>query len=132
MIEKIWLKNFQIHKKLEIKFDKNFNIIVGANDSGKSSIIRAIHWVFYNSPSGDWMRMINKDGEMEKATVKILFKDGTIIKRIKGNGINKYEINGEEYENFGFQVPKPILEKLRIERFETNKIKLPSSYSHAG
>lgn len=121
MISKIILNNFQIHKKLELNFEGNFTIISGENDSGKSSIIRAIKWVLTNSPSGDWMRRILKSGELTTTEVKIVYKDGTIIKRIKGEGINKYEVDGEEYENFGFKIPEPVLEAIKIYPFKTNK-----------
>ena len=121
MIKKITLINFQIHKRLEIEFDKNFTVLIGSNNNGKSSIIRAINWVFYNEPSGDWMRRINKDDELENTKVKILFNDGTLISREKGDKINKYVVDGNEYENFGYGVPEKVLEKLKIYPLKTNK-----------
>ena len=41
-INNIQLKNWKIHKKLNIKFEKGLNFIVGENGSGKTSIIEAI------------------------------------------------------------------------------------------
>lgn len=121
MIKKLTLINFQIHKRLEIEFDKHFTVIIGGNNRGKSSIIRAINWVFYNSPVGDWMRRINEDNELETAKVKIVFNDGMIITREKGEKINKYIVDGDEYENFGYGVPEKVLEKLKIYPLKTNK-----------
>lgn len=121
MIKKLYLKNFQIYEELTIEFDKHFNVILGPNDRGKSSIIRAIHWLFYNSPSGDWMRRIDENGKILTATVKIWDDEGNIFKRIKGEGINKYCVNEEVFENFGFAVPERIQEVLKIKKFTTNK-----------
>lgn len=41
-INRIQLENWKIHKKLNIKFEKGLNFIVGENGSGKTSIIEAI------------------------------------------------------------------------------------------
>lgn len=117
MIKKIILRNFQIHKKFIFVPDKHFNVIKGRNDYGKSSIIRAIFWTAYNSPSGDWMRR-EKNGKLYTASVKIIFEDGTIIKRTKGEDINRYELNGNSFDNFGFQVPEPIQKALKINRLK--------------
>lgn len=121
MLKKLILINFQIHKKLEVELHKRFNIIIGSNDHGKSSIIRAIHWVFYNEPHGDWMNRINEKGEKEITSVKLVFDDNTVITRKKGIGINSYEIDGEPYKDFGYGVPEQVLEKLKIVPFKTNK-----------
>jgi len=121
MIKELKVSNFQIHEKFKVDFENGLTIIEGENDSGKSSIIRAINWVFTNSPSGDWMRRIDKDGKVLDCSVKIVFEDGTIIKRIKGEGVNRYIVDGEEYDNFGYGVPKPVLEKIKIFPFKTNK-----------
>jgi exonuclease SbcC len=104
-----------------LEFDKRLNVIVGSNDSGKSSIIRAIHWVFFNEPNGDWMCRIDEKGEQQVAEVKIVFEDDTVIVRKKGQGVNVYEVDGDPYENFGYDVPSQVLEKLKIYPLITNK-----------
>lgn len=125
MIESLTLINFQIHEKVKIEFDEKFNVILGHNNKGKSSIIRGIFWVFYNEPNGDWMRRIDENGNMTETLVKIKFSNGDIIKRIKGTGINKYVVNGDEFENFGYGVPQKVKEILRIQQFKTNKAEFP-------
>jgi exonuclease SbcC len=125
MIKELTLINFQIHKKIKIEFDEKFNVIVGHNNKGKSSIIRAIYWVMYNEPVGDWMRRIDEDGNMTETLVKIKFFDGDIVKRIKGDGLNKYVVNGDEFENFGYGVPQRVKEILNVHKFETNKFEFP-------
>jgi exonuclease SbcC len=124
MLKTLILKNFQIHKNFKIEFDKGFNLIRGQNDSGKSSIVRAIHWLFYNEPSGDWMCRIDGEKEIHVANVKCVFEDGensTIIKRIKGDGRNKYIAEEDEFINFGYEIPSNVLDLLKINKFKTNK-----------
>lgn len=41
-IDKIEIVNFKIFDKTEFKFDENFNIIIGINGSGKTSLLRAL------------------------------------------------------------------------------------------
>jgi len=41
-IEKIELHNFKAFRKLEIECNRNFNVIVGENNIGKSTIFEAI------------------------------------------------------------------------------------------
>lgn len=109
-IKKIVLENFQIHKKLTVNLHPNFNVIFGDNEKGKSSIVRAVFWVIYNTPRGDWMRKIDKDGKKLTAKVKIVLDDGNVIKRIKGDKINKYEINGDSFSDIGQKMFEPIFE----------------------
>ena len=72
-IKKVNLVNFQSHKDTTIEFDKGLNIIVGASDSGKTSILRGIKWALYNDPSGDYFI---REGESE-CSVTIYFSDMT-------------------------------------------------------
>lgn len=53
MIKSVKIKNFQSHRKTFLEFDKGVNVIVGATDSGKSAIIRALRWLVWNRPTGD-------------------------------------------------------------------------------
>lgn len=42
VIDKIEITNFKIFDEAEFKFDKNFNLIIGINGSGKTSLLRAL------------------------------------------------------------------------------------------
>jgi predicted ATP-dependent endonuclease of OLD family len=44
-IEKIKLLNFKRFHELTLDFDKNFNTIVGANESRKSTVLLALSFV---------------------------------------------------------------------------------------
>lgn len=49
IIEKLKLLNFKRFRSLEIKFDEQLNVLVGDNESGKSSILQAIDIVMRGS-----------------------------------------------------------------------------------
>jgi len=55
-IAKIKLKNFQCHKNLTMNLTTGMTSLMGKNNGGKSSAIRALYWIFTNSPRGDWMQ----------------------------------------------------------------------------
>ena len=78
MIQKLKIKNFQSHGETELEFHKGVNIVVGASDAGKSTIIRAIRWIIWNRPSGDAIRSV-WGGETSAEIVT----DGVAIKRGK-------------------------------------------------
>jgi DNA repair exonuclease SbcCD ATPase subunit len=69
MIETLLIRNFQSHKRTELKFDKGVNCIIGPTDSGKTAIIRALQWLFWNTPSGN---AFCSDWSENDTTVKIL------------------------------------------------------------
>lgn len=78
-IKKIILQNFQSHKYTVIELDEELNVIVGPSDSGKSAIIRALKWVLYNEPAGDFFI---REGERE-ASVTLEFSDNIKVKRFR-------------------------------------------------
>lgn len=43
MIKKITIKNFKSIENLEIVCNENFNVIIGENNIGKTTIFEAIH-----------------------------------------------------------------------------------------
>lgn len=52
-IESLKIKYFRSIKEAEIDFHPGLNVVVGANDAGKSNILRAINLVAQNQPSTD-------------------------------------------------------------------------------
>lgn len=106
-ISKVVLKNFQCHKNLTVNFDTGMTCLMGSNNGGKSSSIRALYWILTNSPRGEWMRR-EVEGVVKKAEAYVTFTDGTVLGRIKGDKINQYTMNGEMWEKFGTNIPSPI------------------------
>lgn len=48
IIKQLYLKNFRGYSEITIPFDESFNLIIGKNDIGKSSILEALE-IFFNS-----------------------------------------------------------------------------------
>ena len=42
MIRKIKIQGYRIHRNLTVEPSRNFNLIVGANESGKSTLMEAV------------------------------------------------------------------------------------------
>ncbi|TON15480.1 hypothetical protein CGH62_27270, partial [Vibrio parahaemolyticus] len=47
-ITKLTLKNFRGYRDVSVDFDENFNVIIGKNDIGKSTILEALE-IFFNN-----------------------------------------------------------------------------------
>lgn len=93
MIKWLKLQNFQKHKKLLIKFSPTITSIVGPTDSGKSSIVRALRYLTFNTPTGDAFVREGSKG----TTVSVATSDGEVTRR-RGRGVNHYEVNGKRLE----------------------------------
>jgi len=129
-ITKLILENFQSHKYSEIDFKPDLNVIVGPSDTGKSAIIRALKWVLYNEPSGDFFI---REGE-SNCSVTIHISDGTILQRYRTKSKNGYLLvksDGEEmrFEGFGKDVPEEIInitniKKILLDRDESSAINM--------
>ena len=129
-IKRLILENFQSHKYSEIDFAAGLNVIVGPSDTGKSAVIRALKWVLYNEPSGDFFI---REGETN-CSVTIHISDGTILQRYRTRSKNGYLLiknDGEEmrFEGFGKDVPEEItditnIRKILLDRDESSAINL--------
>lgn len=90
-IHKIEIENFKLFKKSEFKFDDEFNLIIGINGSGKTSLLRAI-----SVSLGGWansyiedeknlrpieeneVREIQIDGRFDKVKKTIISTEGSV------------------------------------------------------
>ena len=73
MIKKLFIKNFQKHKRLEITLSPQVTTIIGRTDSGKSAIVRALGMLLFNEARG---KSFVTHGEAN-ASVGIQLEDGT-------------------------------------------------------
>lgn len=124
-IEYIEIENFQSHSHTKLEFDEGVNVIIGPSDSGKTAVIRAMKWIFFNEPSGT---DIIKKGE---TSAKVTLKLNTGFKIIRGRDKSKnyYEIIAEDdetqrFEGFGLNVPQEIIDITGINKIDLGNMKL--------
>lgn len=104
MIKSIEIKNFESHADTEIEFHPGVNVIVGRTDAGKSSIMRALRWIFFNKPVGDsYIRYGTKT-----TAVNVDLDNGQLA-RVRENAFNGYVLGfHDEYKGFSHQIPEPV------------------------
>ncbi len=107
MITDIEINGFQSHEESSLTLSPGVNVIIGKSDSGKSSIIRLLEWVFKNRPKGDSFRN-NTFGKEDIVSGGIAFDDGGWIIRSKNNKINQYKIESGVLKALRTDVPQEI------------------------
>jgi len=55
MLKKVVIRNYRLFEEFELDFDTGMNIIVGDNDSGKSTLIEAVNLALTGRISGRWL-----------------------------------------------------------------------------
>ncbi len=119
MLIKLELKYFQIHTHLIVTFTDGVNIIQGESDAGKSCIVRALKWLYFNEPKGD---VIRKE-DSKKTSVIATLNNGVTVEKIKSSSVNAYILNipGQKEKRFdavGKKIPDEIKQALEITTFE--------------
>jgi len=103
-ISKIILENFQSHKYTEIDVDDAITLITGSSDSGKSSVVRALRWVFFNrSPKGNFIQ-----NKKKPARVSLIYSTGDVLVREQGRNLNQYRLNDNVYKALRSDVPPEV------------------------
>jgi len=107
VITNLLIRNFQSHKRSDFAFHPNVNIIIGASDSGKSSIIRSLRWLVWNRPSGSALQShwIEKN---DFTVVKVWQGENTSVSKEMRNGKSVYIKHSQKFEAFGTNVPEEI------------------------
>lgn len=108
-IKQLIIENFQSHQFTQVDFAPGFNVIVGASDQGKSAIIRALKWLYYNEPRGADFIRVGATG----CRVTVLLGDGTQVSRERTPSRNRYYVQypdqeEEVFEGFGTRVPREV------------------------
>jgi exonuclease SbcC len=109
MITSISLQNFQSHKDSILEFSDGVNVILGASDSGKTTILRALRWVAFHKPSGDEMRS-HWGG---KTQVEIVTDDAIVVK--SKDKEQEYILGDTHFKAFGTEVPQEIKDALNLD-----------------
>ena len=117
-IKSIEIVNFQKHDHLVLEFTDKLNVLYGQSDAGKSCIIRAIKWLFFNQGKD-----IRKEGS-KKTSVKVVLDNGIIVEKIKSNTINAYILykDGEEkrFDAIGKTIPEEIQDALQVRTIDVD------------
>ena len=110
MIKKIHLKNFRCHVDKVIEFDSPIHVIVGASDTGKSCIIRALQWVLTNRPLGsDYVKWGQTSCSVD------VYTDKGVVNHTRNGKQSTYSVNGLDLTHTGSQVPEQVLDVLGVE-----------------
>jgi exonuclease SbcC len=108
MLKSIHLLNFQSHKDTTLEFSDGVNCVLGASDTGKTAIIRAIRKLAFNKPSGDEMKS-HWGGKMQIE----MFTDNAHIVYSKDREA-EYVLGDTHFKAFGTEVPQEIKDALNL------------------
>lgn len=118
MLKTLAIQNFQSHEKTLLEFSEGVNVILGASDSGKTAIIRALRWLVWNRPSGEAFRS-NWGGDTE---VRLELEGGSVVVRGRNKVANLYTLSAfpetgaviSEFKAIKTDVPEEILHVLNL------------------
>lgn len=114
-LRRLILRNFQKHIKLVLPLSPRITSIVGATDSGKSAVLRALRWVCLNDiPGGEFVR----DGSKEcRVSLKLCHKkeEHKLLRarNPRGND-NRYVLDDQPFRSFGQGQPEDVQKLLRL------------------
>lgn len=110
------IRGFQSHVDTLLDIHGNYVCITGPNNVGKSSVIRALRWVFYDALRG--ARFIRRGETVAQVDVGI--GDAT-VSRIKGDKRNAYVYNDNTLEAIGNGAPIEVSNLLGIAPIKIDK-----------
>jgi len=116
MLKSIKLTNFESHIDSTIQLTPGINLITGTSDHGKSAIIRAINWIFFNRPDKDeGFRNENLSSDVE-FSASIELDNSTVITRYKTDKENGYRLStqAEPLKAIRADVPQEIQDLLNV------------------
>lgn len=94
MLKQIYIKNFKAFDRKTIELDKH-NIIIGENDSGKSTILEALN-IFFNYDNNDKIDKIFIRNLNEPVEIGIWYNDDFYKKTYSPNTFKLSSIEGDE------------------------------------
>jgi exonuclease SbcC len=109
VIKKVRITNFQSHRDTEICPSPGVNVITGKNMVGKTSILRALRLLLYNTPGGNAF----VSWGAKNAEIDVEYGDHT-VRRIKGKRTNIYEVDTSTFKSFGKGVPDEVADVLGV------------------
>jgi DNA repair exonuclease SbcCD ATPase subunit len=123
-LHKLVVENFQSHEHSEVIFGPGLNVIVGPTDFGKSALVRALRWLFYNEPRG--ANFISAWARFCRVTVEL--DDGARISRLRsttGKKENQYILqrpgeNEQIYVDLR-EIPWEIVQALDVRKVQIDE-----------
>jgi len=112
MLNSLKIENFQSHKNTFLEFSPGINIISGSSNNGKTAILRALHWTFFNRPQGIAFKSTFSD-KKETCKVSLIIND-TEITRERNNSINSYQVGSSLFTTIGNDVPSEVSSAINI------------------
>ena len=110
MIHSLHITNFQSHQESHLQFAPGLNVILGQTDSGKTSILRALYWLYSNRPSGEAFRS-RWGGD---TFVNLILAEEEMT-RLRTNKSNSYCLGtDQEFKAMGKTVPEEIVKALNM------------------
>lgn len=100
------LRDFQSHKNTVFSSSARLICVTGANSVGKSSLIRALHWILEDIRG---RRFIRDGATRAEASLTI---NGKTVTRSKGTKENRYVIDEVEYNDINYGAPRQVVELL--------------------
>ena len=99
MTVKIRVQDYQSIEDAEIEVS-GLTVITGANNTGKSAMLRAVYGAFTNARGTKYVRH-GKD----QCRVDVTFGDGRTVTWEKGEKVNRYTVDGKTLDKVGAGVP---------------------------
>ncbi len=118
MIESLKIQNYQSHNDTELEFDKGVNVIVGASDSGKTAVLRALGWLVTNRPLGDSFRSSWGGATMVETKTS---NSATSVVRMKSDGLNEYRLGKTTLKALKGEVPQEVDKILNLSNVNYQK-----------
>ena len=112
MIKSLSIQNYQSHKKTELSFSSGINVVSGSSNNGKTAILRALNWIFFNRPQGIAFKS-NFSDKKETCKVSLIINDIEIT-RERNNSINSYQIGSSLFTTIGNDVPSEVSSAINI------------------
>lgn len=110
-LDKLTIENFMCYDSIEVDFSKGTTAFIGRSGNGKSTILRAIKWLYYDEPSGSDFIQTGQT----RATVTGEFSNGYKLTRSRTNSstgtyiITDPKGNKKTLKNFSHDFPVEVL-----------------------
>lgn len=107
------MRDFRQHDRSAFNFTPTVNVLVGANEAGKSTVLNAIRWVVFNRPLGESVVRWGAKG----CAVRLITETCEVV-RSRGSE-NVYVLDGgSPFKAVGSDVPREV--KLALQLDEIN------------